>query len=423
VNAVSPVAIAGKTTGTYYYRVKAVKAPMADSAWVSGVNGCFVPPLTITTTSLANGAVNAVYNKTVTAINGKTPYTWSATGLPSGLTIDPATGVISGTPASVVPVGVTFANFSVIITVKDSSATPATAATTLNLRINQTVPAAPSLLAVTASSSTQVVLTWTDNANNESAFEVQRATDAAFTAGFKTVIISTPNLATYTDNTVTAGITYFYKVRSRNSVSMSVFSNTANVTTPVSVLAITTTTLANGAVNAAYNLTVGATGGITPRTWFATGLPSGLSINSTTGVVSGIPTGVVPVGITFATFPVIITVQDSAATPATATTTLNLRINQTSPAAPSGLAATASLPTRVVLTWTDNANNESAFEVQRATNAAFTTGLTSVIIPTGNLTTYADNTVTAGTTYNYRVRSRNSLTLSPFSNTANVTTP
>ena len=36
VNAVSPVTVIGKTAGTYYYRVKAVKADFADSGWVSG---------------------------------------------------------------------------------------------------------------------------------------------------------------------------------------------------------------------------------------------------------------------------------------------------------------------------------------------------------------------------------------------------
>src|SRR6185369_4097503 len=125
----------------------------------------------------------------------------------------------------------------------------------------------------------------------------------------------------------------------------------------------------------------------------------------------------------FSTFPVSITLQDSTAS--TATITLNLRINQTAPAAPSGLAATAPLPTQVVLTWIDNANNETAFQVQRATDAGFTTGLSIITLSNSiNRTTYADIGVVTGTTYFYRVRSGNSNYFSTtYSNTVTVTTP
>jgi hypothetical protein len=54
---------------------------------------------------------------------------------------------------------------------------------------------------------------------------------------------------------------------------------------------ITTTTLSNGTVGAAYSATLAATGD-TPITWSIDSgtLPGGLSLNGTTGVISGIPT-------------------------------------------------------------------------------------------------------------------------------------
>src|SRR5262249_55465602 len=47
------------------------------------------------------------------------------------------------------------------------------------------------------------------------------------------------------------------------------------------------------------------------------------------------------------------------------------------PAAPSGLSATAASSSQINLTWADNSANESGFVVERATNSAFTAGLTT----------------------------------------------
>lgn len=59
------------------------------------------PPLSITgPAGLPSGTVGAPYTQTTISASGGTGlYTWTATGLPAGLSIDPS-GVISGTPAS-----------------------------------------------------------------------------------------------------------------------------------------------------------------------------------------------------------------------------------------------------------------------------------------------------------------------------------
>jgi len=58
------------------------------------------------------------------------------------------------------------------------------------------------------------------------------------------------------------------------------------------VLNITTTTLADGVQGTVYTATMAATGGVGAKTWSITAgaLPAGLSLNSTTGVLSGTPT-------------------------------------------------------------------------------------------------------------------------------------
>jgi hypothetical protein len=59
-------------------------------------------PLTVTTSSLPAATLNAAYSTTLAASGGTMPYTWSITtgSLPSGLSLNSSTGVISGTPAT-----------------------------------------------------------------------------------------------------------------------------------------------------------------------------------------------------------------------------------------------------------------------------------------------------------------------------------
>jgi hypothetical protein len=60
-------------------------------------------------------------------------------------------------------------------------------------------------------------------------------------------------------------------------------------------LIVTTTSLAIGQQGTAYNATLTASGGVSPYSWTLTSgaLPAGLSLNSSTGVISGTPTATV----------------------------------------------------------------------------------------------------------------------------------
>ena len=68
---------------------------------------------TIATTSLPPGTAGTTYNATVQASGGSPPYSWSASSLPPGLSIDPASGQITGTPT-------TAGNYTPTITVTDT---------------------------------------------------------------------------------------------------------------------------------------------------------------------------------------------------------------------------------------------------------------------------------------------------------------
>lgn len=81
-------------------RLRAVDAILDIGAYELTSN-VIAPTLQITTTSLSSGTVGAPYTASLTASGGVPPYFWSMTSgqLPSGLTLDGATGTIAGTPA------------------------------------------------------------------------------------------------------------------------------------------------------------------------------------------------------------------------------------------------------------------------------------------------------------------------------------
>ena len=91
------------------------------------------------------------------------------------------------------------------------------------------LPAAPTALTATAVSPTQIDLTWSDNATNETAYTIERCTEGCTT--FTQIAQVGANVTAYSNTGLTAGATYSYRVRASNAAGNSAYSNVAAATT------------------------------------------------------------------------------------------------------------------------------------------------------------------------------------------------
>ena len=292
------------------------------------------PPLSVTTTSLAGGTIGTAYsNQNLQATGGIAPYTWAVTSgsLPVGLSLNAATGVISGTPG-----GTFVGTDSFTVTVTDSETLTAK---TVNANLSIAISVASLSVTTSGSLATGVVNSIYPGATLQATGGISPYTwsvppgtlPAGLSLSSAGVISGTPTTSATANFTVTV-------TDSETPTAKTATANLIIVVNPAVV--VTTTSLPAGVIGTNYSQTLTATGGITAYTWSVPPgtLPAGLSLSSA-GVISGTPTGTTTGATSFT-----VTVTDSESPAKTATAILSITIS-----APTlSVTTTSPLPAGVV---------------------------------------------------------------------------
>ncbi|HEX9514000.1 MAG TPA: fibronectin type III domain-containing protein [Puia sp.] len=330
-----------------------------------------------------------------------------------------------------------------------------------------TAPAAPSALTAVAASAKKINLTWHDNSNNETGFQIFRT--ASLISPFAAIATVGANKTSYGDSSLSPATKYYYRIQAFNQYGSSKFDLADSVAltyklyspyTSSSLAAIATSIPSatgtvrnfligvspfatnyalqfNGTLNietpAFYYFYLSSDDGsslyidgslcvnndglhsITPERYGTRTLLTGphqIQVNYfQQGGGEALTVSYAPGGVNKTVIP------DNALCllPANATT----KALPALPAAPAGLTGTAQGPTHISLSWTNNATNATGFEVWRspATNSNY---LLAATLPV--MTAYVDSNLTKNTLYYYKVRAINEGGASAYSNEINVTT-
>ena len=259
---------------------------------------------------------------------------------------------------------------------------------------------APSDLTATLEVGPQVSLTWTDNADNETGFVIERSDNGG---AFSVLANVGADAVDYVDASVLAGNTYDYRVAAFNLGGSSAYSNTASVTIPGPEAPAAPSDLEANFEDVPLIHLQWASNSTDETGFLIQRSTDGVTFADLATVGAGVTTYddlAVFGGFTYTYQVAAFNANGTSAYSNTASA--DVPADATAPAPPSNLAAINITQTTLTLTWQDNSVNETGFTIQRAENSGFTKNL--VVFNVGpDVTSFDDAGLKKNTTYYYRV--------------------
>jgi len=275
---------------------------------------------------------------------------------------------------------------------------------------------APTNLAATGTSSSQVSLTWTDNSSDETGFTFAFDTNSAFTNATY-VYAGGANTTSYNHTGRSTATTYFYKIKAEGNPDSTWTAVDSATTSPASLAA---SPVSSSQINVSWSGNSGNTNiiGYTVASNTSNSF-SGASYQyvSGAGSTSLSKTGLYA-GTTYYFWVKAEGSSDAYDSPFTSS--VSAATTSAAPNAPSGLTATVLSSSRIDLAWTDNSSNETGFEVKRATDSGFTQNVVWIGGIQGS--SYSNTGLSPSTTYYYKVRAEGTTQDSAYSSSVSATT-
>ncbi|MGA8807234.1 MAG: putative Ig domain-containing protein, partial [Thermoanaerobaculia bacterium] len=245
--------------------------------------------ITVTNPATTTGTVASPFSQTFTSfgILGTVSYTTAST-LPSGLTLHAATGVLDGTPTQ-------SGSFPIVVTATDSNGCSGTGATyTLVIGCNVVTVTPPGVSSGTAG--TPFSQTFTQSGGNGT---ITWSETGALPAG---ITINTSTGALFGTTSQTGSFSITVTATDANGCSGSTpYTLTINCQT----ITVTNPGVSSVQAGVAFDQAFTATGILGTATWSETGaLPSGITLNTTTGHLSGTTTAI-------GSYPITVTATDT----------------------------------------------------------------------------------------------------------------
>ncbi|MCZ4222628.1 putative Ig domain-containing protein [Pedobacter rhodius] len=232
-------------------------------------------PLTLPSATLANGTTGQAYPTQVipSAAGGSTPYVYVATNLPPGLSFNPSTREITGTPT-------TAGTYTIPVTATDADGRTVSTNYTIIVTDPLLLPSA-TLAGGTAGTvyPTQVIPSATGGVGPYTYVATSIPAGLTFNATTREITGTPTQAGNYT---ISVTVTDSQGRTASNTYALSV----------TGVLSLPSASLPNGTVGVAYPTQTlpGVSGGTPPYTYLATNLPPGLSFNTATREITGTPT-------------------------------------------------------------------------------------------------------------------------------------